>query len=83
MVPFKSASKDMAFPLIVCFTLGAWIIVMLQRRLLLRTKVAKDNGYTAADINVRPPLCRRDYLALGVFAALAGTMALLAVLIAI
>lgn len=74
--PFHERLEGFAFPLFVCLVAGAWIILTLQRRLLLGTQVAKDNRFTMADLNARHPPSRGDYLTLGGIAALAVTVAL-------
>lgn len=68
--------EGFGFPLVVCFVAAVWLNITLQRRLLLGSRFAKDQGLTWADIGARQALSRRDHLILGGFAALAAAIAL-------
>lgn len=66
----------LAFPLVVCLVAVFWLSVTLQRRILLNTQVAKDKGFTKADIVARQPFSRRDHMIVGGTAALAMAITL-------
>lgn len=61
----------MVLPVLGVLALGLWLSVTLQWRLLLGTQVAKDRGFTRADLKVRHSFSRGEYLAVGGIAALA------------
>lgn len=74
--PLQGRLEGFAFPVLVCLAVGALTAFALQRRILLNTQVAKDKGYTAADLRARQPFSRGDYLTLGGVAGLAVAIAL-------
>lgn len=76
--PLQGRLEGFGFPLVFCLAAAVWLSIALQRRLLLGSRFAKDQGLTWADINARQPLSRRDHLIIGGFAALAVAVALAA-----
>ena len=79
--PFHGLVEGFAFPLMACLAAGAWAVIVLQRRILLRSRFAREEGLTLADITARRALSRGDYLVLGGLAATAVTIALAGFLI--
>lgn len=69
--PFQVGLGVMAVPLVGFLVFGIWMNVTLQRRILLGTQIAKERGFTVADISARHTPSRREYLAVGVIASLA------------
>ena len=82
--PFPQSLSGFALPLGICLAACAVAAIVLQRRLLLRTRVARENGFTMADLTARQPLSRTmsrsDYLRVGSIAALAVAIGLGSVL---
>lgn len=73
--PLHEHLGGFTFPILICFAVTAWLIIILQRQLLLKTQTAKDKDYTLADLRATRPLSRRDYLTFGgiaVFAVVVG-----------
>ena len=81
--PLHSYLDGIAVPVLAGLAAGVWGIIALQRRLLLNSQAAQDNGYTAADLKARKPLTRNDYLILIGFGTLAAVAALAAGLAAL
>lgn len=74
--PLQGRLEGFTFPVLVCLAASALAAFPLHRRILLSTQVARDKGYTAADLRARQPLSRGDYLTLGGIAGLAAAIAL-------
>lgn len=74
--PFHGPFEGFALPLLICLAAGAWSSIALQRRILLASRFARDEGLTLADITARRALSRGDYLVLGGIAATALMIAL-------
>lgn len=81
--PLQGYLKGFGFPLLFCLTAGLFVIIGLQRRVLLRTKTAKEKGYGPSDITARGPLNGRDNLILIGVAGVAMVIALAAALFAV
>lgn len=79
--PLPALPPGFTFPVVFGLVAAFWLIFVLRRRLLLGTRVAREKGFTMADINARHPLSREDnltLLAVGGLAALVMATALAA-----
>lgn len=81
--PLQGYLQGFGFPLLFCLAAGLFVIIGLQRRVLLGTKTAKEKGYGLSDITAREPLTGRDSLILISIAGLAVVIALAAAYFAV
>ena len=81
--PLHAYLDGIALPVLAGLAAGVWGVIALQRRILLKSQAAQENGYTLADLKARKPLTRRDYLILIGFGTLAAVVALTASLAAL
>ena len=82
MEPFRGLVDGFAIPLAMILLAALWLINAQQRRLLVNSQFARENGIGRADIETRHIPSESDYLVLAGFAALAITISLTAVLLA-
>ena len=78
--PFHAYLAGYALPVLMCLAAMLLAIIVLQRRVLLSSKYARDNGLTLADITARRPVERGDYLKAGMVAAVAIVVAVAGIL---
>ena len=79
--PFHGLVGGFAFPLLACLAAGAWAAIALQRRILMRSRFAREEGLALADVTAKRGLSRGDGLVLGGLAATAVIIALAGFLI--
>lgn len=81
--PLHGYLQGFGFPLLFCLAAGLFVIIGLQRRVLLSTKTAKEKGYSPSDITAREPLNGRDNLILIGVAVVAVVISLAAAYFAV
>ena len=74
--PFDGAAGGFVWAICAGLVAGIAAIFALRRRILLRTRAAREHGYTMAEINARRPLSRSDKIALGALAAVSVALML-------
>ena len=82
MEPFRGLVEGFAIPSAMVLLAALWLINVQQRRLLVNSQYAKDNGIRRADIETRHIPSPSDYIVLARFAGLAVAISLAAFLVA-